>query len=522
MTGEGKLRITNTARRFGTRHWVVTRGTVTAGVLILGLCTVWKPLLAVALMALVGFAVIGMHGKTRLAGTFLTVLGILLIGFAFLGRGFAYVNVPPAFIGDVVLGFGFAALVASGVILKSMRTSLSWLLIAFMSWGALGLALDIQAYGLDALRDSVIWAYGAFALLVTASLLRTRWLVRVPRHYSSLLPVFLCWAPIAVLITRLEPSFIPAAPGSDVPILFVYTSQVATHLSGAAAFILLGLYHSRKRDVLTGLAEWFWWLAWVVGFFAVATSRAAILSIALPLMLVLLFRPRSKWKKPALVLATITAAFLVMNLSFSQPLTKYSSGREISPAQVVANVKSIFEGDSRDDFQTRSWRLNWWGDIVDYTFFGEFFWRGKGFGVNLATDDGYQLDVDESLRSPHNGHMTVLARMGVPGFILWLLLQGAFGATCVLAYARAQKSGLEWWARIDLWILAYWSAFLIEAAFGVSLEGPQAGIWFWSLLGFGIAVFTTQEQVLGAQSDEVECTQPRRRHHALTSHRYLP
>jgi hypothetical protein len=36
-------------------------------------------------------------------------------------------------------------------------------------------------------------------------------------------------------------------------------------------------------------------------------------------------------------------------------------------------------------------------------------------------------------------------------------------------------------------ILAYWLAMLVNASFDVYLEGPQGGIWFWSVFGLGLA-----------------------------------
>jgi hypothetical protein len=144
----------------------------------------------------------------------------------------------------------------------------------------------------------------------------------------------------------------------------------------------------------------------------------------------------------------------------------------------------------------RQWRLEWWNKIIDYTFFGEYFWTGKGFGINLAQDDGFLGEWFPDMRAPHNGHLTILARAGVPGLILWTLLQGVFGISLLLAYLRAHRNGQEWWARVDLWILAYWVAFIVNMSFDVYLEGPQGGIWFWSLFGFGMAVLVAQRRGL--------------------------
>ena len=45
---------------------------------------------------------------------------------------------------------------------------------------------------------------------------------------------------------------------------------------------------------------------------------------------------------------------------------------------------------------------------------------------------------------------------------------------------------------MNLWILSFWLAFMVNAAFDVYLEGPQGGIWFWCLIGFGIAALEAQ------------------------------
>ncbi|MCL5742547.1 MAG: hypothetical protein M1541_01275, partial [Acidobacteria bacterium] len=116
------------------------------------------------------------------------------------------------------------------------------------------------------------------------------------------------------------------------------------------------------------------------------------------------------------------------------------------------------------------------------------FWSGKGFGVNLADDDGFQVVADHALRSPHSGHLTVLARAGVPGLALWLLLQGSLCLGLLRSYFRVRREGNREWAAVVAWIVAYWTAFTVNGAFDVYLEGPQGGIWFWVVFGMGIAV----------------------------------
>ncbi len=87
---------------------------------------------------------------------------------------------------------------------------------------------------------------------------------------------------------------------------------------------------------------------------------------------------------------------------------------------------------------TRNWRLSWWRTIVKYTTTAHLWYRGKGFGINLANDDGFQVERDNSLRNPHNVQMTYLARAGYPGLVLWLAVQVAW------AFAVARGYLLSW------------------------------------------------------------------------------
>jgi O-antigen ligase len=174
-----------------------------------------------------------------------------------------------------------------------------------------------------------------------------------------------------------------------------------------------------------------------------------------------------------------------------------SSGRAISTDEFAIGIESIFgEGENEGGrIGTREFRLEWWGAIWDYTVEGPYFLSGKGFGVNLADSDGFQVLEDESLRAPHNSHMTVLARMGVPGFAIWLALQLTFAFKLMTTWRRANAMGLRGWAALDVWIFVYWLAMIINACFDPYLEGPQGGIWFWSVFGLGLYSIRRQERL---------------------------
>jgi hypothetical protein len=195
-------------------------------------------------------------------------------------------------------------------------------------------------------------------------------------------------------------------------------------------------------------------------------------------------RSRTAWSIIAIFVAAVVA-LAVTDLRVRFP----GNDRELSFQQLTDRVASTTGGNGDQDLEnTRMWRLMWWAKIVEYTIGGEYRWGGKGYGVNLATDDGFQGTDDDSLRSPHNATMTVLARSGVIGLGLWFTLLGAWFLTLARAMrdARRRDEDRQWYA-LFAFLLAYAAALLVNSTFDVYLEGPAGGIWFWSIVGCGIA-----------------------------------
>jgi hypothetical protein len=80
----------------------------------------------------------------------------------------------------------------------------------------------------------------------------------------------------------------------------------------------------------------------------------------------------------------------------------------------------------------------------------------------------------------------MLARTGIPGLVLWLLVLASWFVTMTRAILTARTYAHERWAELFIFIVCYELAILINATFDVVLEGPMQGIWFWCLFGFGI------------------------------------
>jgi hypothetical protein len=431
----------------------------------------------------IGLALTGLlWGRTFPAAPtkiFVVSVSTLLLGYAFIGREFAHLGVPPIFVGEVVLSIGLLGWVLARQRWAAFRSPLTWILVAFATWGLLRSYPFVSVYGLDVLRDSVLWGYALIVIILVPFLLDERRIFYFPQFFSRALPWFIIWVPAALLLSYSNVISFRMKPG-----------DMGVHLGGVGAFLLLGLHRTyiNKFRFSIQSAEWLWWIAWLFAVLVVGSfNRGGFLSCAVAVGVAFAIRPMATARKVFILAGSVSAFTLALLITdFSIDIGKT---RSISPSQIVSNVASIsgrteVSGGMLE--QNRTWRLDWWSEIINYTFYGEYFWGGKGFGINLADDDGFQVTRGSKLRSPHNGHLTVMARMGIPGIFLWVLIHAGFATMLLLSINRSRNEGHEWWTSFFVWIFAYWTAFMVNGTFDVFLEGPQGGIWFWTVYALGI------------------------------------
>lgn len=436
----------------------------------------------------------GLHSGRLVGELYLRILGIVLIGYAFFDKSFAYIGYFPIYIGEAILLFSVVALLAVGGSRSILRSPIIWAIISFVFWGLLNTVPYIDDYGINALRDGVVWGYAILAVILSNVLFRMRAIGWTLQWYRKWMPMFVVWVPIAFCLSIFFLERLPTMPGTQFSILHVKPSDFAVHLAGAAGFLILGLDQclNKGRKGVLRLGNWIYWIMLVVGAFLIAAqTRGGALSILFALVVVMVLRPNANIYKP--LVAGIAILFAAILVDIDLPLGR---GRDLSLQQIIQNIVSIFVGTERPDlYGTVDWRLQWWQAIINYTIFGEQYWIGKGYGVNLADSDGFQVVLDGSpLRSPHSSHFTILARSGVPGLLLWLVLQLSIFIEILRAYFQNRKNGHTTSTDICIWLLAYWSAMSINMSFDVYLEGPQGGIWYWCLVAFIIA-FVQLEKV---------------------------
>ncbi|MGD0387964.1 MAG: O-antigen ligase family protein [Tepidisphaeraceae bacterium] len=408
---------------------------------------------------------------------YLRVLCVLLLGYALMGKGFAYIGVAPFYVGELTMVWGVLVLFCSENWSRVLRTAWFWPLLALMLWGAIRTVPFLATYGTDALHDAAIWIWGTFAI-VLASLLAAepRRLAYLEKKFRSFAVLLLILGPISYCISIFADAFLPNAPWADVPYVLVKGGDLVVHLCGIFAFFVL----------LGGPQMAFVVPMMIVNLVLYFTGRASMVTFASCSAIATALRPQSTlpWRLfPALVIG-VTLLWL-LNVHIETKI--HDPGRIVSADQIIENVQSIFSDSNNENLDgSREWRLLWWDTITDYTLHGHYFWKGKGFGINLADDDGFQVEADHSLRNPHNGHLTMLARGGVPMLVLWAICQFTLGYGLVCAAWSARRRGDRHWFGFLAFLFIYWLAFLINASFDVFLEGPVGGIWFWCVYGTGI------------------------------------
>jgi O-antigen ligase len=353
-----------------------------------------------------------------------------------------------------------------------------------------------------------MWGYAIFAFLVAPFFMDSERAAGVAvEKWARLAPYFLLWMPIAWAISRIFVNVLPRNPEDGREMYLVSSGDAGVHLAAIAVLLLLNLHRSRagqeEADSVPLSHEWILWVLWAAGMFTIASDgRAALVTVLAALGVAAFRRPIRIGGKLLLVgsiAIVLMMATVVANLSLA---LGHEGKRSISASQMIDNLQSLTGGGRQDLESTAQWRLVWWKKIINYTVYGPYFWTGKGFGVQLAHDDG--IGVRRTVRSPHNGHLTILAREGVPGLVIWLVLQSAFGIGMLRAHLRARRMKDGWWERVNLWILTYWLSFLVNATFGVYIEAPTGGIWFWCVFGMGMAAMELQRQKYGRRTPAYE------------------
>ena len=414
---------------------------------------------------------------------YMKFLAFVLVGLALGGRGFAYFGIPPLFISELTLLAGLVCIAFTTRAISVFKHPTSVLLIIMIGWCFSRTVPYLATYRLDAVRDAMLYMYSLMAFVVAGLLCaRPQYLRLIVLNYRKFAVLFILSMPVLAIVQG-WPNVIPVWPWSGTPIIQTKAGDTLSHLAGVASFVLVGLMPMNQILIA------------VVGSVIAVLSgnRAGQLALMIGMIASVLTGGVSAMRT-AVVGVILVGMFLVGVSGVVIPIP--GSDREIDFGRPITRLASIFEDEDNDSrgANTKSWRLEWWRAIYGYTVEGPYYWTGKGFGINLADDDGFLVSGDFAIRAPHNSHLSFLARAGVPGFVIYAIVQLSWLVGMIATIIRAKLSGYRTWAAVSSFIVAYWAAFMTNANFDIVLEGPMAGMWFWSIFGVGLAVMILQSR----------------------------
>ena len=428
----------------------------------------------------------------RLLVLFGWLVGPLLAGYMLFDRAFAYIHLPgtPLYVGETVLVVGaLGCLTATGYLRVAIRDDpVLAILAVFFLWGFIRFLPGLRTYGVYAVRDFALVYYCLFAFFIAAALERSPDILeRLIIQLNRFVPWLLLWLPVGVILGR----FVAAGP--RVPFTAI---PVVTHKPGdaaVAALVALGslwLFPAGRSARSRGL----WSVVALLVIALVATqNRGGLLAAAVGIAVGLaFFADRMRLIRWAVVVAAVMIGLGTL-LSLQIAGNNNSQGRAFSASQLFANVASIAGAhESGNQNGTVQGRLVLWSATLDKQRSDDRLVYGYGFGTNLAYLAGGEIASgslnSDPLRSPHNSHLDVLARLGIIGASLWIVLWVAWYSRLITGCRRLAQRALYTRRRVAVLCLMVVTASLVGSFFDPSLEGAEAAVLLWVPFGIGLVV----------------------------------
>jgi len=426
----------------------------------------------------------------------ISILVFIILGYYLLGKSWGYL-----FVGEIGLVYFLLIFLSHILIRHKIKKGFPLILYVLIFYGLVQLTMGFKSHGIDAVRDSVVILYCLFAFVFYnffqfINYSAEDWIKSIFKILKYL-PIYYL---VFFTINRLLPGFL-FIPVIEFNLFSVKPGDLGVHiLFVTLAFFLRFISFNNRYMKIFFISS-----VIILVLYCAVYNRGGFLAFLIPFIMMLIFKKKLKYIKYAFGIALF--AFFVLWISSYSITSKVENfqGRSFSVSQITKNFEAIINlkdinfdkmGESRQKsdptLSNIIWRIIWWIKIIDYTIFGEYFWFGKGFGVNLSIDD--EIGGDPTLRSPHNAHMTVLARTGIIGLALWtyFLMSIYYRVGRAILYCKSVNKIRE----LDLLILLIcsWTAFLINASFDVFLENPMGGIPFWVLTGVILVQLTNNKK----------------------------
>jgi hypothetical protein len=414
-------------------------------------------------------------GRAIRLSWYVKMLLAYLAAITIIGKGPTYLGVPPLYWGEATMAVGLL-LIAPQIKRTNLieRTGpLTLVILAFIALGAVLTVISIPRWGIYALRDAAMWYYALFYFIGLAN--------RVWRFLRNCWMLALVWNTADILSRYTLSHSGPIIPGRGLPLFFNSVHEAGQNLALGALIVLCTTALTRRpalRAVLTPIA--------LIGLAAFATSEGRGMRIGIAsgvsAVLLLSFAPKGTPHFNTRLLKLAVVGIAVVALTVAAVPDRVAK---------LANLDRFAQADPSNPEGTAGWRLIWWQRLYAAVMKQNPAF-GLGFGESLHVYHPLLEAIDDEfvVRSPHNFNVTVFARMGTVGLLLWAVIL-AVGIGALFRRVWRGSAGGRTYTTERRDELAFWVLMLVctvvNSSFGVLMEGPVLGIWFWFALGFASA-----------------------------------
>lgn len=388
---------------------------------------------------------------------------LVLLLYVFFNKGVAY-----SYMAEILLVAGIFILFFNRKEFEIGLDRKQIIIVIFLIVSILFILVGVFQYSiLNVLRDSLAFQYAWFTLIIYFFKNEYDFI------WQKIVQIYK-WVPLVLFLNFFLFYFVflylpPINIFGNQSIIIYKNGDKAVHL--LISTILLFLYteqYSRKWLVANTVLI-------VINFLILlAFTRSGSVAYILALFSFFFFSKEKIINEPVRKLLKYVPIIMVigMGLFVVIDIQGDAQGRTISLSQITDNFSSIVSTNIDGNLvENKVWRLIWWAKLVNESFTLQHFFVGKGLGMSLAGND--ILNTDDNLRSPHNFHLTILARFGYIVFMAWVIwLVSLFKP--LFTRKLAGKT---------LAITSILLAFVINGSFDVFFEGPMGAFPFWTFVG---------------------------------------
>ncbi|WP_411826366.1 O-antigen ligase family protein [Luteolibacter sp. AS25] len=416
------------------------------------------------------------------------LIALLIVGYAFAGKGFAYISpAEPFYIGEIVFccaGLGYIMRLYKGA--KIFPTFSHVMIITWMIVVGLYLTSGYDRFGLVAIRDSAIGYYAAFALfgytlfrhndldhifgIILKIAIFAAWIGSAVYAALGQAGQFGLLEAASVIFSPHPDAYLPLVAAGGIYYLLIGIQQKKLHLAGLGMILLFALIGAKTAGIFSFV---------LVGGHCILVGKRKDLFLSMGLIITILM----------LVVGILIAAGVIESghmLEDNEHLEAFGAGATTSG--------------------TTDWRIAWWTIVFeDAMAINPVF--GMGLGSDITSSfleqymrmDIHSVDAATYARYPHNVFFTVIGRLGIAGVTLFMFMVFTLYRTCAKV-TRAAIAARDEADRTALLAMLIFLAGLANGFVQATYEVPYGAITNWFCLGYVIAYYQNQRQLRRASA----------------------